>query len=466
MRPSASPLLNPSGLVDKRLQPMWDQLEQVRLLLPQIAHVSYYMESIFNLDRNLTLLTDENVDHHILKDIQIFQGANAYEIAVAEGFVGNVSTWLESLIGDKGDTGLLDEVAHQALIDGIAAAEASAAAAQTTANTAISTFSSYTLKSTYDARVAYVDGVIADLETTISDIVTSLLPPPRTDLEITNLAQAAINTSLSSVNSSIGVLEAALENAGADISELQTGFFATTTEFGTFLVNHETTLSRIDTLEATSISHTSSLISLQSVSEGYAASITTLEAASATSNAQILDLQAVNDDTAVQINNLQVSNNANAASIETIETAYVTADEALATSISTLAATVTTNATTAAAAVSTEASARATADTALATSISSVSSSLGSLSATVSTQATAITSIDGRVAAKYNLTLDVGGRISGFTSEVGGGVASFNILADVFSISKPGGGERTEYSSGNWRIYDSSGTLRVRLGVW
>ncbi len=30
----------------------------------------------------------------------------------------------------------------------------------------------------------------------------------------------------------------------------------------------------------------------------------------------------------------------------------------------------------------------------------------------------------------------------------------------------PGGGRRTEYSDGNWRVYDEAGRLRVRMGVW
>ena len=68
--------------------------------------------------------------------------------------------------------------------------------------------------------------------------------------------------------------------------------------------------------------------------------------------------------------------------------------------------------------------------------------------------------------ASYTLTLDVNGKVSGFKSVNDGSVASFEILADVFKIVKPGGGARTEFSDGNWRVYDSAGTLRVRMGVW
>jgi hypothetical protein len=41
-----------------------------------------------------------------------------------------------------------------------------------------------------------------------------------------------------------------------------------------------------------------------------------------------------------------------------------------------------------------------------------------------------------------------------------------NIVADRFRIISPVAGQRTEYSDGNWRVYDASGVLRVRLGVW
>lgn len=323
MRPSASPLLNPSGLVDQRLQPMWEQIEQVRLLLPQIAHVSYYMESIFNLDRNLTLLTDENVDHSILKDIQIFQGANAYEIAVAEGFVGTVSEWLTSLVGPKGDTGLLNNIAHQVLTDGIAANAAAALAAQNTANTAISTFSDYTPKTTYDARVAYVDGVLANLNTTINDAIIPLLPAVRTDLEITTLANTAITNALLVVNSAIDVLGSRVDLHDIDLGNISSDLSDVSTAFGSFLIDNGDTLSRIDVLEASSSSYNSSIISLQTVSADYAADITVLQSASATSNSQILALQAVDASTATQVNNLQVSNNANFASIESLETVTV-----------------------------------------------------------------------------------------------------------------------------------------------
>lgn len=68
--------------------------------------------------------------------------------------------------------------------------------------------------------------------------------------------------------------------------------------------------------------------------------------------------------------------------------------------------------------------------------------------------------------ASYSLTLNVNGYVSGYQSNNDGTTANFAILADNFSIQSPGGGARTEYSLGNWRVYDASNVLRVRMGVW
>ena len=82
MRPTASKFTNPSGIIDKRIGEHFEAVDYVSKNLDKVAHLSYYMESLFNLDRNLSLLTDENVEHHILKDITIFQGPSAYELAL------------------------------------------------------------------------------------------------------------------------------------------------------------------------------------------------------------------------------------------------------------------------------------------------------------------------------------------------------------------------------------------------
>lgn len=77
-----------------------------------------------------------------------------------------------------------------------------------------------------------------------------------------------------------------------------------------------------------------------------------------------------------------------------------------------------------------------------------------------------VDSATGIAKAIHGVTLDVNGNISGTRSENDGTRSSFNVLADKFAIVSPSGGARTEYSNGNWRVYDASGVLRVRLGVW
>lgn len=68
--------------------------------------------------------------------------------------------------------------------------------------------------------------------------------------------------------------------------------------------------------------------------------------------------------------------------------------------------------------------------------------------------------------AAYTLRLDVNGYVTGWNFTNDGTTGEFNIVADYFRIVSPAGGARTEYSSGNWRVYDAGGTLRVRMGVW
>lgn len=70
------------------------------------------------------------------------------------------------------------------------------------------------------------------------------------------------------------------------------------------------------------------------------------------------------------------------------------------------------------------------------------------------------------MAASYTLRLDVNGYIAGWNFNNNGSQGQLAILADYFVIAKPSGGVRTEYSNGNWRVYDGAGVLRTRMGVW
>jgi predicted nucleic acid-binding Zn-ribbon protein len=115
-------------------------------------------------------------------------------------------------------------------------------------------------------------------------------------------------------------------------------------------------------------------------------------------------------------------------------------------------------------------------NTSQASAITNVTSRITTAESNITNQASAttalttrVTTVEGKAAtmeAKYTLTLNVNGYISGFTSINTGASADFNVSADKFKITAPAGGARTEFSAGNWRVYDSSGTLRVRMGVW
>jgi hypothetical protein len=85
--------------------------------------------------------------------------------------------------------------------------------------------------------------------------------------------------------------------------------------------------------------------------------------------------------------------------------------------------------------------------------------------ASATQQLTAGTTIGGSAYAAATVMVDANGHIGGTRLASDGTTSSFAIVADQFQIVSPSGGARTEYSNGNWRVYDSAGTLRVALGV-
>lgn len=122
-----------------------------------------------------------------------------------------------------------------------------------------------------------------------------------------------------------------------------------------------------------------------------------------------------------------------------------------------------------------EQTARSTADSALSTSINTVSTTVGNLSASVSTLSS---SLNG-VSAKYGVSLNVNGHITGFVQNNNGTTGDFLILADKFAIVDPGNGTPFtpfEVSGGIVRIKEaqigsltigklSSGSLNADMNV-
>jgi hypothetical protein len=81
-----------------------------------------------------------------------------------------------------------------------------------------------------------------------------------------------------------------------------------------------------------------------------------------------------------------------------------------------------------------------------------------------------ISNVVGQVAqvnARYFLGVSANGLIGGMYIGNNGQLVNVRFQADRFTIESPtGSGERFEYSNNNIRIYDTNGTMRVRLGVW
>ena len=183
--------------------------------------------------------------------------------------------------------------------------------------------------------------------------------------------------------------------------------------------------------------------------------------------------------------------NTNAAAITQEATARANADSAVATTVTNLAATVTSGDNTNSAAISSEATARANADSALSSTVSSLTSTVNGVSASVTAEASARVAADNTLLAKYGVTLNSNGYITGFSQNNNGTTGSFKIIADEFKIINPNNasgqagvevfgiagayatiknirsaasGARLQIDSDVMSVFDASNVLRVKLG--
>lgn len=144
-------------------------------------------------------------------------------------------------------------------------------------------------------------------------------------------------------------------------------------------------------------------------------------------------------------------------------TARATADSANATLISGLDTRLTTaegDIATAEAAIVTETNARVAQDTALASSISTLTTTVNGNTASVNTLQTSINGLQ----ARYGVSLDVNGYVTGFVQNNDGQTGTFTILADKFAIVQPGVSPFVpfEVSGGIVRIKEASiGSLQI-----
>ena len=152
---------------------------------------------------------------------------------------------------------------------------------------------------------------------------------------------------------------------------------------------------------------------------------------------------------------LNTAVDANSASITSEATTRSSADTALASLVTTLAATVTNGDSTNAASITSEATARADADSAEATARELVAASvvtetearvaadgtlatdITTVASSVTTEATARAAADNTLLAKYGVTLNSNGYVTGFAQNNDGTTGTFKILADKFTIIDP-----------------------------
>ncbi|WP_234852473.1 host specificity factor TipJ family phage tail protein [Pseudoxanthomonas winnipegensis] len=68
-------------------------------------------------------------------------------------------------------------------------------------------------------------------------------------------------------------------------------------------------------------------------------------------------------------------------------------------------------------------------------------------------------------AASFTLALQVNNYVSGITSVNNGTTSTIDFLTDAARFLSPNGGARTEFSNGNWRVYDQNGVLVSANGI-
>ena len=204
---------------------------------------------------------------------------------------------------------------------------------------------------------------------------------------------------------------------------------ASATEANASLIT--TVQANVDTVSAAVVTEATARATADSAN---ASLITTLTADLGTANGNIsnnYNISVAADNVLTQsINSLTSTVGQNTADITTEATARASADSANAALITTLDAAVAT----ANGNISNNYTISVNADNALSQSINSVSASVGAVAASVTAEATARANADGVLEAKYGVTLDANGYITGFSQNNDGTSGEFKITADKFLI--------------------------------
>lgn len=342
MRPASSRFINPTGLEDKRLAQGAEAIEYVRQHLDKIAHLSYYLESLFNLDRNLTLLNDENVDHHILKDITIFQGASAYELALVNGFQGSLAQWLESLKGEPGAPGedgedgdgydgSATQTAMEAELNNLSSLLTALQAEQSTISDNLADYlleadflSQYSdlFEPLFDTAFEAAAQTIVDAQALLDAAVASL----PTNADVLSTVNTEVNAARTQVEASIATSDASIADAHAQLVELAGDIAINSSRYVNLQSITDQSVIDISALQVSSGEQLNSILEIQTVNTDLVQTQQVLESVSDSHTASINNLNTVTGDTATQLNVLQVANNNQNASIVSLQ--EVTSDTA------------------------------------------------------------------------------------------------------------------------------------------
>lgn len=223
-------------------------------------------------------------------------------------------------------------------------------------------------------------------------------------------------------------LTSTVGNVSASVTSLATATSSATQANASLIT---TVQANVDTVSAAVVTEATARATADSAN---ASLITTLTADLGTANGNIsnnYNISVAADNVLTQsINSLTSTVGQNTADITTEATARASADSANAALITTLDAAVAT----ANGNISNNYTISVNADNALSQSINSVSASVGAVAASVTAEATARANADGVLEAKYGVTLDANGYITGFSQNNDGTSGEFKITADKFLI--------------------------------
>ena len=274
------------------------------------------------------------------------------------------------------------------------------------------------------SRVFPLEAGAVTLEQTIVDLTSTV---GNVSASVTSLATATASATQANASLITTVQANVATNAAAVITEATARADAISAE----AILRQAVQANVDTVAASVIYEASVAASANSAT---ASAVTTLTADLGTANGNILNNYNISvsaDNVLTQsINSLTSTVGQNTSDITTTATTAATANSATASLVTALTATVAT----ANANIANNYSISVNQDTALANSISTVSAAVGTVATSVTTETAARVLADGVLEAKYGVTLDANGYITGFSQNNDGTSGEFKITADKFLI--------------------------------